>query len=220
MKSLILLLILSFSTWASAEVCTNAIKDNYSGYEYEYFTRSSYSQEDACFQAGYDCRNALSYYQSQGRNYSSSCIQVSPLPNPNPNPPDQNLVCRTDLLDQFGNIIRQFTAMGKNALEACIQSDLFCKFELNRRNTYGSRCENRGIINRPNPNPYPRPQPPREVRECFVSRLDPAGYFVQRYLGRAEGPQGTDVLGMACREAMNYCQRELVGRQYCQYDRR
>ena len=217
MKILITLAILTFSTFASAEICRSVLQDNYSQYEYQQFIRTGYSMSDACFQAMNDCYAALNDGQAQGRYQTASCLITSGRPAPQP--PRQNVVCETDLLDYYGNIVRQFTAPGRDAYEACRQSDEFCKMELARSRTYGMTCLNRGIINGRYPSPYPQPRPDIIVENCRVNRLDPAGMFVQSYFGRAEGPRGTDVRGAACREAMNDCSRELVGRQTCNIDR-
>ncbi len=216
MKIFISLFLLSMSTFASAEFCTSAIKDQYSQYEYQNFTRSSYSYDDACFQAITDCRRALADAQSQGRYYNANCLITSSAPTPPPRPPQENLICRTDLLDYWGNTIRQFTAQSWDARSACDQSDEFCRMELSRGRNNGARCLNMGIINQ-RPNPRPRPQ--TVVETCQSSRLDPAGMYVEGYTGRAEGPRGSDVKGEACREAMSLCSRELVGRQTCRLER-
>lgn len=218
MKVLIALILLSISTFASAEYCTSVIKDQYSGYEYENFTRWSYSRDDACYQAISECRQALYDAQSRGRYYNANCVIVGGAPTPTP-PPRQSLICKTDLVDVFGNTIRQFTAPGYNEYEACRQSDEFCKMELARGRNNSMRCINRGIINGRDPYPRPNPRPDIIFEECRVSRLDPAGRFVEGYLGRAQGPRGTDVKGAACREAINQCSRDLVGRQTCNFER-
>lgn len=213
MKYLITLFFLTLSTMASADFCTSVLRDQYSQYEYQQFTRSSYSRDDACYQAMSDCQRALFDGQSQGRYYGAVCDVLGG--NPMPTPPQQSVICETDLLDYYGNIVRQFTAPGANSYEACRQSDEFCKMELARGSSYGATCVNRGLINNRNPNPYPRPRPDIIVETCSVSRLDPAGMFVEGYTGRAEGPRGTDVRGAACRDGLNQCSRELVGRQTC-----
>lgn len=221
MKILIALILMTISTFASAEYCTSVLRDQYSQYEYQQFTRYSYSRDDACYQAMNDCQGALYDGQSQGRYGTAYCAIIGD--NPIPVPPRETLICETDLVDVFGNIVRQFTAPGSNVYEACGQSDQFCKMELARGRSSGVRCINRGIINGrypnpyPNPNPYPRP--PVIIEECRVNRLDPAGRFVEGYLGRAEGPRGTDVKGAACRDGLNQCAREVVGRQTCSIDR-
>jgi hypothetical protein len=215
MKILIALFTLAISSFASAEFCSSALRDQYSQYDYQIFTRSSYSRDDACAQAIYDCRAALYDGQSQGRYNTAVCV-ISDYA-PVPQPPRQNLICRTDLVDYWGNTIRQFTAQGMDAYSACRQSDEFCKYELARGNSNAVSCVNRGIINS---NPYPYPTPPVITEECRANRLDPAGMFVQSYLGRAQGPRGTDVKGAACNSAMNSCYREIVGRQTCQVDPR
>jgi hypothetical protein len=211
MKNLLALILLTFSTFASAEFCTTAIRDQFTQYEYQSFMRSSYSHDDACFQAMSDCRAALNDAQSQGRYYNANCVFTNNQPPP-PRPP-QMLMCRTDLLDFWGRTIRQFTGQGRDEYSACRQSDEICKMELARGTSNAVSCMNRGIIG--GGDQYPRPRPPVIIEECRASRLDPAGMFVETYLGRAEGPRGTDVKGEACRDAMNACSRELVGRQTC-----
>ncbi len=214
MKTLLTLtctLLLTLSTFASAEVCTSVIKDR-SGYEFETFTRTDYSQAAACDQALFDCRNALSMAQSYGRYYDAICEikynQPNPYPRPNPNP----LVCQTDMMDYYGKVVRTFSAPGATEYEACGTSDNFCKVELARNNSYGFTCVNRGLINN-----RQDPRPPRRDRteQCMTNRRDPAGMFIQSYLATATGPEGTDVLGEACRLSMNDCSRDIRGRQTC-----
>jgi hypothetical protein len=216
MKSLLTIILLTLSGYASAEFCSTAIVDQYSQYQYQQFTRSSYSHDDACYLAMTDCRRALSDGQSQGRYRTAACQFINSNPVPTP-PPQQSVLCETDLLDYYGNVVRQFTAPGTNSYDACRQSDEFCKMELARRTSYGMSCVNRGLIN--GRNPSPRPRPDIIVETCQASRLDPAGMFVEGYTGRAEGPRGTDVKGEACRDAYAQCSRELVGRQTCNINR-
>jgi hypothetical protein len=212
MKTLLALMILTFSTLASAEFCTTAIRDQFSQYEYQSFMRSSYSHDDACFQAMTDCRAALNDAQSQGQYYNANCVFTNSAP-PMPPQPPRMLMCRTDLLDFWGRTIRQFTGQGMDEYSACRQSDEFCKMELARGSSNAVSCMNRGIIN--DGGSYPPPRPPVIIEECRANRLDPAGMFVESYMGRAEGPRGSDVKGEACRQAINICSRELVGRQTC-----
>jgi hypothetical protein len=218
MKKLIALILLGISGMASAEVCTSVIKDR-SGYVWESFTRSSYSQQAACDQANYDCRGALSYAQSIGRYYDAFCeiqynIPPTPYPNPYPTPYPTPLVCQTDLVDYYGNTLRSFTAPGSNQWEACRASDNFCHAELSRNTNYGYRCLNRGMINDRN---HPRPPLPGRIKteQCTVNRLDPAGMFIQSYSASATGPINSDVKSQACRMAMNYCVPQLRGMQTC-----
>lgn len=228
MKTLFALLFLATAFTAQAETCTSVIKDS-RGYEWESFTRSSYSQASACDQATYDCNQALSWARSQGRYYDAQCVlkwQNDPYPNPYPSPyptPNPNpypvptpgpgaYICQTDLVDYYGGIVRSFTAPGSSEYEACNQSDTFCKSELARRDSYGSRCVTRGLINR-----RPGPVPPRTRTEsCTANRYDPAGVFIQSYMASATGPIDSDVRGAACRQAYNDCSRDLRGRQTCQ----
>lgn len=211
MKTLLALFLFSLTTLSFAEICTSVIRDNY-GYEFETFTRSSYSEQAACDLATYDCREALSYGQSVGRYYNAFCAIKDDRRNPYP--PSQSLVCQTDLVDSYGRLVRSFTAFGTNEYDACNSSDDVCKRELARDSSYGYRCINRGIID----NRYPRPpRPPERTRteQCSANRLDPAGMFIQRYTRVATGPTNTDVRGEACRSAMNDCFRDLRGRQTC-----
>lgn len=219
MKTILALFLLTLSAFASAEVCTSIIRDQRNGYEYESFTRSSYSQQAACDQALYDCRYALSYAQSTGRYYDAQCelkYIPAPYPNPNPNPyPNpypRNFVCQTDMVDNWGRTVRSFSAPGASERDACATSDNFCKAELVRRDSYGVRCVNRGLIDNRND---PRPPTRTRTEQCTVNRLDPAGMFVQRYFGTATGPINSDVKGEACRFALSDCSRDLRGRQTC-----
>lgn len=221
MKTLLALFLLAFSAGAMAETCTSVIKDR-SGYEWESFTRSSYSQQAACDQASYDCRGALSYGQSVGRYYDAFCEikydrpnpypDPNPYPNPNPYPRPNPLVCQTDLVDYYGGTVRSFTAPGSSEWDACNTSDNFCKTELARHDSYGYRCVNRGLIGNRND---PRPPGRTRTEQCTANRLDPAGMFIQSYIATATGPINSDVFGEACRQAVNNCSRELRGRQTC-----
>lgn len=220
MKTILALFLLTISSLASAEVCTSVIRDQRNGYEYETFTRSSYSQQAACDQALFDCRDTLSYANSQGRYYGAQCElkyipapNPNPYPNPNPNPYPQprTFVCQTDMVDNWGSTVRSFTAPGASEWDACSTSDNFCKSELARRDSYGVRCVNRGLING-----RPDPRPPRtRTEQCTANRLDPAGMFIQRYTSTATGPMNMDVKAEACRAAVNDCSRDLRGRQTC-----
>ncbi|MDD4974017.1 MAG: hypothetical protein PHY93_06680 [Bacteriovorax sp.] len=213
MKKLLALFLLGFSVGSMAEVCTSVIKDR-SGYEWETFTRSSYSQQAACDQATYDCRGALSYGQSIGRYYDAACeIKFDrPNPYPNPTPYPTPLICQTDLVDYYGRTVRSFTAPGSSEWDACNTSDNFCKSELARNDSYGYRCVNRGLIG--NRNDPRRPERTR-TEQCSANRLDPAGMFIQSYFATATGPINSDVLGDACRRAISDCSREIRGRQTC-----
>jgi len=230
MKSLMALALFAFAAFAQAEVCTSVIRDS-RGYEWETFTRSSYSTQAACDQAQYDCNSALSYARSQGRYYDAQCVLQypnDPYPNPYPNPyppypnpyPDpgpgrRDVMCQTDLVDYYGRIVRSFTGTGPNEPSACAHSDNFCKSELARHDSYGSRCVTRGVVNRPGPGPGPIP-PRMKTESCTANRYDPAGMFIQSYLASATGPWDSDVRGVACRQAYNDCSRDLRGRQSCQ----
>lgn len=77
MKTTLAFLVLLFSTIVSAEICTVVIRDQY-GYDYDSFTRSSYSMSAACDDASWDCRQRLSEYQSYGQHYNSICAEVRP----------------------------------------------------------------------------------------------------------------------------------------------
>lgn len=211
MKIIFALFLLTLSTIVGAEVCTSVIKDQRTGYEYEEFTRSSYSRQAACDQAIYDCRGALAYAQSYGRYYDAICeIKFSRVPTPSPIP--RNYICQTDLVDNWGQIVRTFTAPGPSEWEACNTSDNFCKADLARRDSFGVRCVNRGLIDNRND---PRPPSRTKTEQCTVRRLDPAGMFIQNYIATATGPIHSDVKGEACRIAINDCSRDLRGRQTC-----
>lgn len=79
MKTTLALLVFLLSTVVSAEICSVVIRDQY-GYDYDSFTRSSYSINAACDDATWDCRQKLSEYQSYGRYYNATCVvrEVSP----------------------------------------------------------------------------------------------------------------------------------------------
>jgi hypothetical protein len=202
MKAMMVLILLAISSFSMADVCTSVIKDR-SGYEWESFTRTSYSQEAACNQAIYDCRGALSYGQSVGRYYDAFCEVKYDRP--------RAIICQTDLVDYYGGTVRIFTAPGSSEWDACNTSDNFCKSELARNNSYGYRCVNRGLIGNRND-----PQRPRTKTEyCSANRLDPAGMFIQSYNASASGPINSDVLGDACRHAISACSNEIRGRQIC-----
>ena len=209
MKTLLALILLGISGLASAEFCTSVIK-NRSGYEYEIFTRSSYSQQAACDQANYDCTRALNDAQASGQYYDAFCeIKYN---QPIPMPPQRTIICQTDLVDYYNQTVRSFTAPGANEYDACNTSDNFCKSELARNDSYGSRCVNRGLIGNRND---PRPPDRTRTEQCSVNRLDPAGMFIQNYIASATGPINSDVKGEACRNAVYQCSMELRGRQTC-----
>lgn len=225
MKTALALFFLMFASWAQAETCTAVIKDRL-GYEFESFTRSSYSQQAACDQATYDCRGALAYGQSIGRYYDAHCElkfdrptpypdpYPDPYPTPNPGPYPRPVVCQTDLVDMYGRVVRSFTAPGQNEWDACSTSDKFCKVELARNDSYGHRCVTKGLIG------GHEPRPPRTKTEyCTANRYDPAGMYIQSYRASATGPINSDVYGEACREALHDCSRDLRGRQTCQIAR-
>lgn len=93
-KATLAFLVLTFSTLAAADICTVVIRDQY-GYEYDSFSRSSYSSTAACDDANWDCRQKLSMYQSVGQHYNSMCSVVdiissypTPLPPSYPRYPD------------------------------------------------------------------------------------------------------------------------------------
>jgi hypothetical protein len=203
MKKIFALLLFSLSTLASAEICTAVIKDMQNGYEYESFTRQGYSMPAACDQASYECNDALSRAQSYGRYYGAQCIVKF-----NPNPYPRQVVCQTDMVNQWNETQRIFTAPGQSPSDACYQSDSLCKMALARSGGFGYRCVNQGIINdRPNRT---------KTENCTVNRLDPAGMFIQSYFATATGPIFSDVKGQACNRAMNDCSYQLRGRQFCQ----
>lgn len=202
MKTLLITFIfLGISGLASAETCTALIKDR-QGQVWEAFTRSSYSRQAACDVAKYDCNGALAYGQSVGRYYGAFCEIQSPRPT--------QFICQTDLVDYYGRILRSFTAPGSSVWDACRTSDNICEAQRARSNgSEGTRCVNRGT----------NPRPPIKTEQCSVNRFDPAGMFIQRYIGRATGPINSDVLGEACRQAISLCSRDLKGRQTCNVSR-
>lgn len=215
MKTALVFCALFFSSLVSAETCTSVIRDR-SGYEWETFTRTSYSQQAACDQAIYDCHGALSFGQSVGRYYNAFCEissgPIEPQPTPAPYPDHNPIVCRTDLVDIYNQIVRIFSAPGASEFDACNNSDRFCKYELSRNSNYGFRCITRGLIGNRN-----EPRMPERTRteQCSVNRLDPAGMFIQNYIAFATGPINSDVRGEACRSAYNQCSMQLRGRQTC-----
>lgn len=214
MKTLLAFFLLTFSALASAEICTSVIRDR-NGYEWETFTRSSYSQQAACDMAIYDCRGALSYGQSMGRYYDAFCEIKYDRPDPYPDPRPNPIVCQADLVDRYMRVVRVFTAPGSSEWDACNTSMRFCQDALNRRDTMGTSCVNRGVIDNRN-----EPRPPRtKTEQCTANRLDPAGMFIQSYVATAIGPMNSDVRGEACRRAINDCSRDLRGRQTCQIGR-
>jgi hypothetical protein len=124
-----------------------------------------------------------------------------------------DLVCETDLVDGYGQTVRQFTASGWSEDQACQQSALDCKVELARNDSYGYTCQNIGIISDGDDQ---QPQYPQyETETCTINRYDPAGMFIQSYSSTASGPYGSDVMGQACSQAQNECYGELRGRQTC-----
>ncbi len=226
MKTLVGILFLVLSNIVAAEVCTTVIKDQRSNYEFETFTRTSYSKQAACDMAIYDCQTALSTAQSYGRYYGAICEikytpspspspspspYPNPYPNPYPSPYPTGYNCQTDLVDNFGSTLRSFRAQGATLNEACMASDNICKSELARHDSYGARCINKGLINNRND-----PQPPREhTEQCVANRFDPAGMFIQSYSAWAFGPINSDVKREACSKALNICSADLRGRQSC-----
>lgn len=212
-KFLLGLFFIFASVAAQAESCDAIIRDR-SGYELERYSATSYSRDAACSEAMYQCNRSLSDARSNGRYYDANC-EVAPIfypnPNPYPNPYPSQHICQTDLVDQYGRIVRSFSGYGRTDYEACNESERFCKEELYRGNGYGMRC-----VTRDGRNPNPGPIPPRNRTEsCSAVRLDPAGMFIQSYYGTASGPYNTDVKGEACRQALWSCQRDLKGRQTC-----
>lgn len=73
MKLLFTLLFLSTSSSVMADTCIVVIRDQYNGYEYDQFTRTSYSSDAACTDAIWDCRNRLSEYQVRGQLPYAQC---------------------------------------------------------------------------------------------------------------------------------------------------
>lgn len=90
LKTLVLSSIAIFSATASAEYCTTVIREykgpNYT-YEYDNFTRTSYSTDAACSDAMYDCQRRLSDYQSRGLYYNAQCAVKSNSYPSDPRPP-------------------------------------------------------------------------------------------------------------------------------------
>jgi hypothetical protein len=207
MKALLIFLMMCFSGLVSAEVCTSVIKDR-RGYEWETFTRSSYSQQSACDFATYDCNGALSYGQSMGRYYDAFCV----IKFDRPIPPQYPLVCQTDLVDPIGGVLNSFKANGMSEWEACSHSDNFCKSALSKIGKFGFRCINRGLINDRND---PLPPNSTKTEQCLVYRQDAYGAVLQSYYATATGPYNSDVHGDACRKALNFCMPELRNNQFC-----
>ena len=193
MKTALVFCALFFSSLVSAETCTSVIRDR-SGYEWESFTRTSYSQQAACDQAIYDCHGALSFGQSVGRYFNAFCEISSRPSDPQPTPDQNPIVCRTDLVDIYNQIVRIFSAPGASEFDACNNSDRFCKYEISNE---------------------PRMPERTRTEQCSVNRLDPAGMFIQNYIAFATGPINSDVRGEACRSAYNQCSMQLRGRQTC-----
>lgn len=213
LKTILALAIMAFANFALAtESCTYSIKDRY-GFEYETLTRYSYSRESACSDADFACRQAIAEGQRYGRYYDAHCEEKYDAPRP-PMPPGRDLICTTDLVDYYGSIVRSFSGRGRTEYEACAQSDEFCKYELSRHDTRGSRCLTRGINGRPGPGPGPLP-PRVKTESCTATRFDPQGITIENYFASHTGPVHSDVRGEACRIALNYCSQELRGRQFC-----
>jgi hypothetical protein len=214
----ILFVLLSLSVNAQQQSCSVAVKDRFSGVEYELLTRYSYSRDAACSDAISDCHDTIRMGQSYGRYYDAFCEIKGNAPIP-PNPPTRppfpptgGAICTTDLVDSWGGLVRSFRGEGWTLPEACRQSDDFCYYELSRGNSRGVRCETRGNGG----GHYPPPPPPRDVTEtCTANRHDPAGYFIESYYATFTGPRGTDVKGEACRQAHRLCSSEIRGRQTC-----
>ena len=204
MKTLVIFLLMAISGLVSAEVCTSVIKDR-RGYEWETFTRSSYSQQSACDFAIYECNGALSYDQSMGKYYDAFCE----IKYDRPIPPPPIVVCQTDLVDPIGGIITSYKAQGIDAWQACTSSDNTCKSALSKMGKFGFRCINKGLIN------DPRQPTGNRTEQCFVNRQDYNGSILQTYYGTARGPYNSDVYGEACRQALNICIPELRAGQNC-----
>ncbi|MBC7429560.1 MAG: hypothetical protein H7336_13165 [Bacteriovorax sp.] len=132
-------------------------------------------------------------------------INVPPIP-----PTSMQAFCTTDLIDSYGSIVRSFSGNGHDMNEACRQSEQFCRYELQRHDTYGYRCVTGG-------GSYPRP-PQQTTEQCRASRFDPAGFFIESYYGQATGPWGSNVKDQACRNAYQQCSYDLRGRQTCRID--
>lgn len=205
MKTLLALALMMIANFAfAADTCTFAIKDPY-GFEYETITRTSYSRPAACADAEFACREAIAYGQRYGRYYDAHCEEKwEPT-----YPPTRDVMCTTDLVDYYGSIVRSFTGTGRSEWEACAQSDEFCRYELSRGDSRGRRCVTRG---RGNPGPLP---PRTKTESCTATRFDPQGIAIENYHASHTGPIHSDVRGEACRIALNYCSRELRGRQFC-----
>ena len=220
MKTLLALFLLTIaSTTFAMDSCTYSVKDRY-GYEYENHTRLAYDRYEACREADYACRVAVSEGQRNGRYMDAFCEENNIIINPNrpPLPPTSTITCTTDIVDYYNVSIRSFTGYGQTQGQACAQSEEFCNYELSRNTNQGWRCLTRGT-NGGGGNPYPQPRPPRYVTEtCRASRFDPAGYFVQSYLQTHTGPEYTDVKGQACSKAYGQCQNDIRGRQVCRID--
>ena len=135
-------------------------------------------------------------------------INVPPIP-----PTIFHTMCTTDLVDSYGSIVRSFSGTGYDMYEACRQSDEFCRYELQRHDSYGYQCVTRNG-NYPQP-----PRPPQQTTEqCRASRFDPAGYYIESYFATVTGPWNTNVKEEACREAYEQCTYDIRGRQTCRID--
>jgi len=214
MKKIISLALVFLSFQSLAEVCSVQLADRF-GNVAQVFTESGYTRFAACDEANYQCNRALSDGRVNGRYYDHFCQEIAgtnypPIPTP-PTPPRME-TCTTDLLDQFGRIVRTFTGNGRSQYDACMESDRFCYDQLNRRTSMGVQCVRR--------NGYPTPVPPpnrNRTETCQFNRYDPAGFLIQTYVRHATGPIHIDVKGEACRHAQYDCQRDLKGRQYCNF---
>jgi hypothetical protein len=214
MKSLLALVIFSIAGSVYAETCTFVL-GNYRRDEIQRFTRYDYSRERACADASYDCQRELNDRISRRGDRGLECRELFdgyPVPNPGPNPwPAPSSVCQTDLVDQWGRVMRSFSAEGRSESDACEQSDRSCKIELARSNIYGARCETRGSGGG-------RPNPPTRMKTetCNANRFDPAGMYIESYSATQTGSWDSDVRRMACDQALRICSSEIRGRQYCQ----
>lgn len=206
MKLILTFAILIFSNLVSAELCTAVLKDR-RNLELEVFNGSSYSREAACNEALYNCHRSLSDAQSNGRYYDAFCEIKIERHEP------RVIICQTDLVDYYNRVVRTFSAPGTTEWEACNTSDNFCKSELARHDSFGTRCVNRGLIDHRND---PRRPERRKTETCTADRRDPAGMFIQSYSTTSTGPIFSDVKGEACRNAINECMSDLRGRQTCQ----
>ncbi len=74
MKILLSLFFVLVSSVALADTCIVVIRDQYNGYEYDQFIRTSYSSDAACTDAIWDCRNRLSDYQIRGQLNNAQCV--------------------------------------------------------------------------------------------------------------------------------------------------